>query len=141
MSGTNDRDVNHFEIAGNVGDIQHRVTPSGLDIVNVSVATHRMSRNADTKEAKEITDWHDVVAFEKLAQDMVRGVNKGARIRVAGYLRTRAWIDQKSQAKRYKLELVATSFEMPARQFEMAPSQTVGEHDPGLGSNATYHSI
>jgi single-strand DNA-binding protein len=66
----------------------------------------------DSSGAKqERTEWHDVVAWERLAQICGEYLHKGKMVYVEGSLQTRSWEDQNGQ-KRYKTEIKASNVVM-----------------------------
>lgn len=102
------RSLNKVMLIGNLGkDAETRYTPSGTAVTNFSVATTARSKDAQTGEWKEYTDWHDVVLWR--AEKVAEYLTKGRQVYVEGRLQTRSWEDQNGQ-KRYRTEVVADSF-------------------------------
>lgn len=102
------RSLNRVMLIGNLGkDAETRYTPSGTAVTNFSVATTARSKDAQTGEWKEHTDWHDVVLWR--AEKVAEYLTKGRQVYVEGRLQTRSWEDQNGQ-KRYRTEVVADSF-------------------------------
>lgn len=61
--------VNKVTILGNLGrDPEMRYLPSGDAIANIAVATSFKSKDKNTGEAKETTEWHRISFFGKLAE-------------------------------------------------------------------------
>ena len=95
-------------LIGNLGkDAETRFTPSGLAVTNFSVATPRRTKDPQTGEWKEETDWHNVVLWR--AENLANYLQKGKRVYVEGRLQTRSWEDQNGN-KRYMTEVVAEAF-------------------------------
>jgi len=71
------------------------------------------SRSWNTKdgEKKEETEWHRIVAWDKLAEIIGEYLKKGSPVYVEGRLQTRSWEDQ-SGVKRYSTEIVALEMKM-----------------------------
>lgn len=116
--------VNKVILIGNLGkDPEIRTTPQGTALARFSVAT--TSTWKDSSGARqERTEWHDVVAWEKLAQICGEYLHKGKMVYVEGSLQTRNWEDQNGQ-KRYKTEIKANNVVMlsprdPARGVKEA---------------------
>ncbi len=102
------RGLNKVMLIGNLGkDAETRYTPSGTAVTNFSVATARSSKDPQTGEWKDATDWHDVVLWR--AEKIAEYLTKGRQVYVEGRLQTRSWEDQNGQ-KRYRTEVVADSF-------------------------------
>jgi single-strand DNA-binding protein len=99
------RGLNKVMLIGNLGkDAETRFTPSGASVTNFSVATTRRTKDQQTGEWKDETDWHNVVLWR--AENLANYLQKGKRIYVEGRLQTRNWEDQ-SGNKRYMTEVVA----------------------------------
>jgi len=99
------RGLNKVMLIGNLGkDAETRYTPSGVAVTNFSLATGRRSKDQQTGEWKDETDWHNIVLWR--AENLVNYLQKGKRIYVEGRLQTRSWEDQ-SGNKRYTTEVVA----------------------------------
>ena len=74
-----------------------------------------MVREPDSRRLVEKTEWHDVVAFDDLAARIRSSVDKGSRVRVTGYMRTKKWDDKKTGQVHFKHELVALDIEVKQR--------------------------
>lgn len=100
------RGVNRVTILGNLGnDPEVKHTASGSAIANLTVATSESWNDKATGEKKEITEWHRVVLFGKLAEVAGEYLRKGSQVYIEGQLRTRKWTDQSGQEK-YTTEIV-----------------------------------
>ena len=103
--------VNKVILIGNLGkDPELRTTPQGTSLARFSVATTSVWKDS-TGAKKEKTEWHDVVAWERLAQICGEYLHKGKQVYVEGSLQTRSWEDQNGQ-KRYKTEVKANNVVM-----------------------------
>ena len=106
--------VNKVILIGNLGrDPEIRTTPQGTSLARFSVATSTTWKDASGAK-QERTEWHDVVAWEKLAQICGEYLHKGKMVYVEGSLQTRSWDDQNGQ-KRYTTEIVADNMVMLGR--------------------------
>lgn len=86
--------LNKILLIGNVGrDPEIRYTPAGIPVARFSIATTERWRNKDTGDQQEHTEWHNIVAFGPLAEQVREFVSKGRQIFVEGRLRTRTWTD------------------------------------------------
>jgi len=127
MSGS----LNKVQLIGNLGrDPEIKYMPSGDAIANVAIATSYKSKDKNTGEAKEVTEWHRVSFFGRLAEIVGQYLKKGSSIYVEGRLQTRKY--QKDGVDHYATEIVAEQMQMlstaqgggeaaPARQA--APAQ------------------
>ena len=103
--------VNKVILIGNLGkDPEIRTTPQGTSLARFSVATTTTWKDASGAK-QERTEWHDVVAWERLAQICGEYLHKGKMVYVEGSLQTRSWEDQNGQ-KRYKTEVKANNVVM-----------------------------
>ncbi|HKA35479.1 MAG TPA: single-stranded DNA-binding protein [Thermoanaerobaculia bacterium] len=103
--------VNKVILIGNLGkDPELRTTPQGTSLARFSVATTSVWKDSSGAK-KEKTEWHDVVAWERLAQICGEYLHKGKQVYVEGSLQTRSWEDQNGQ-KRYKTEIKANNVVM-----------------------------
>jgi single-strand DNA-binding protein len=104
--------LNKAMIYGNLTrDPEKRALPSGQSVVSFAVATNRSYTDKDGKK-QEQTDYHDVVAFGKLADVMGQWLKKGRPVYIEGRLQTRSW--EQDGVKRYKTEIVADAFQFGA---------------------------
>lgn len=81
-------------------------TPSGQPGASFSVATNYIWKDAKTKERRDATEFHRVVAWGKLAEIVLTYLEKGSRVYLEGRLVHREWQDQNGQ-KRTSCDVVA----------------------------------
>ena len=106
------RGVNKVILVGNLGrDPEMKYTASGAAIANITVATSESWNDKQTGEKVEKTEWHRVVAFQRLAEIMGEYLRKGSQVYIEGKLQTRKWQDQNGQ-DRYSTEVVANDMQM-----------------------------
>lgn len=104
--------INKAIIYGNLTrDPEKRALPSGQAVCSFAVATNRTYTDKDGKK-QEQTEFHDVVAFGKLADVMGQWLKKGRPVYIEGRMQTRSW-DQDG-VKRYRTEIVADNFQFGA---------------------------
>ncbi len=84
-----------------------RYMPNGGAVANLRLATSESWRDKATGEQKEVTEWHTVVIFGKLAEVAGEYLRKGSQVYIEGQLRTRKWQD-KDQQDRYSTEVVVS---------------------------------
>ena len=98
--------VNKVIFVGNLGqDPEVRYLPNGGAVTNITLATSESWRDKQTGETKEVTEWHRVVLFGKLAEVAGEYLRKGSQVYIEGQLKTRKWQDQSGQ-DRYITEVV-----------------------------------
>ncbi len=99
--------LNKVLIIGNVTrDPESRTIPSGQSVANFGVATNRRWKDATSGEWKEQPEFHNIVAWGRLAETCNQYLHKGSRVYIEGRLQTRSWDDQSGQ-KRSRTEIVA----------------------------------
>ncbi len=102
---------NKIFILGNLTrDPELKSLPSGAPVANFGVATNRMWTDKEGQKQKE-AEFHNVVAFGRLAEIAGQYLKKGGLIFVEGRIKTRNWEDQ-AGAKHYRTEIIAESFQM-----------------------------
>ncbi len=102
------RSVNKVILVGRVGQSpEGRYTPSGLSVVNYSLATNETKSNSDGNKTDH-TEWHNIVSLGKQADFVTEYVKKGQLICIEGKLRTQKWED-KNKVTHYKTEILADS--------------------------------
>ncbi|HBU28149.1 TPA: single-stranded DNA-binding protein [Candidatus Uhrbacteria bacterium] len=103
--------LNRAQLIGNLTrDPELRTTPSGQSVVNFGVATNRAFTDREGKK-QEQTEFHNVVAWGKLADIISQYLTKGRKVFVEGRLQTREWEGQDG-SKRRTTEIVAESMIM-----------------------------
>ena len=101
--------MNKIILIGNVGrDPEIKALASGKKCATFSLATTK--RWKSNGEQQERTEWHNIVAWEKLADTLAMFVSKGTKIAIEGELIYRQW-DDKDGNKRTTAEIVAQNFE------------------------------
>ena len=97
------------------GDPEIKYTPQGTAIANFSVATSESWKDKDGKQ-QDRTEWHRIVAWQKLAEIIGEYAKKGQQVFVEGKLQTRSW--EKDGQKHYATEIVAQTFQILGRKSE-----------------------
>jgi single-strand DNA-binding protein len=103
--------VNKVILVGNLGsDPELRYTPSGKAVATFNLATHEKWTGKDG-EKSERTEWHRIVAWDRLGEICGEYLHKGSQIYIEGRLQTRSWEDREGN-KRYTTEIVAQTMQM-----------------------------
>lgn len=100
---------NQVELIGNLtADPQVKETPTGQKVATFSVATSRKWKDADGQVVED-TEFHNVVAWRKLAEIIEEYVTKGMKVFVKWYLKTRTWEKEigDTTVKMYRTEIIA----------------------------------
>ncbi len=103
--------LNKAMIIGNVTrDPEVRTTPNGQNVTSFGVATNRRWKDQSGQQQEQV-EYHNVVAWRKLAEIVGQYVKKGSKVYIEGRLQTRSWDDQ-SGVKRYRTEIIAENMIM-----------------------------
>lgn len=122
--------VNKVILVGNLGaDPETRYMPNGDAVANIRLATTESWKDKATGEKKEITEWHRVVFFRKLAEIVGQYLKKGSAVYIEGRIRTRKWQDKEGQ-ERYTTEVEANEMQMLGGR-QSAASSSGGEAEFG----------
>jgi len=105
--------MNKAILIGNVGkEPELRKTQSGISVANFSLATSKKVKGEDK------TEWHRIVAWDKLAEIIEKYVKKGDKIMIEGEIETREY--EKDGRKVYTTEIRAWNMEMLGGKSEPA---------------------
>lgn len=99
------RSVNKVIIIGNLTrDPEMKQTQNGQAVTTFGIATNRewMTNNSDKKKS---TEFHEVVAWARLAEICNQYLRKGKLVYLEGYLKTRSWEGETGE-KRFRTEIV-----------------------------------
>lgn len=97
--------TNQVRLIGNVGQDPKLVgNSSESTVLTFSVATHETYKDAQGVKQKR-TEWHNIVAFGRVASLIQQYVRQGQQLMIEGRLQTRAYLD-KSQVQRYTTEII-----------------------------------
>ena len=127
------RGVNKVILVGTLGnDPETKYMPSGGAVVNISIATNENWTDKNSGQKQERTEWHRVVAFNRLAEVMGQYLRKGSQVYIEGKLRTNKWQDQNGQ-DRYTTEILANDMQMLGGRS----GGTTGFNDPSQSQNTS----
>ena len=103
--------LNKVMLIGNLGaDPEVRFTPNGTTVAIFRVATTK-KWTSKSGEAQQQTEWHNIVAWRRLAEICGEYLSKGSRVYIEGELQTRKWKD-KDGNNRYTTEIVVKEMKM-----------------------------
>jgi len=120
------RSVNKVILIGNLGkDPEQKFTPAGQSVAKFSLATSDRWKDKATGDAKESTEWHNVVCWAGLADVAAKYLTKGSTVYVEGRLQTRSW--EKDGKKQYMTEVVASELVMLGGKAKDAAPSTGSE--------------
>ena len=120
--------LNKAMIIGNLTrDPELRNTPNGNSVASFSVATNLIWKD-QAGQRQERVEYHNVVAWRRLAEICGQYLKKGSKVYIEGRLQTRDWVGQDS-VKRYRTEIVADNMIMLDRAGAGA-APTGGDEQP-----------
>ncbi len=95
------RSLNKVMLIGNLTrDPNMRYTPNNTAVCSFSIATNRSWTPSDGGEKQEKADFHNIVAWSKLAEVCGQLLHKGDKAYVEGRLQTREWKNKDGQDQR-----------------------------------------
>jgi single-strand DNA-binding protein len=101
------KSVNKVILIGFAGkDPEVKYTASGIPVGRFSLAINERFKDKDGK-FQDRTEWHSIVAWQKMAEIVGEFVSKGSQLYVEGKLQTTSWEDRQSGEKKYRTEIVA----------------------------------
>ena len=129
------KSVNKVILLGNVGkDPEIRSTPGGTMVANFTLATSDRQKDAQGNW-QDRTEWHNLVAFTRLAEIVRDYVKKGSKLFVEGKIQTRSWDDKESGQKRYRTEIIVNDLSLLSGRDEGAGGYSRSSSSSSSGSN------
>ena len=128
--------VNKVILVGNLGaDPETRYMPNGDAVANIRLATTESWKDKASGEKREMTEWHRVVFYRKLAEIVGQYLKKGSSVYVEGRIRTRKWQDKEGQ-ERYTTEIEANEMQMLGGRQSASSSGGETEYGGSMPSSA-----
>ena len=119
-------DLNKVMLIGRLTrDPEVKTTSTGTNVVSFSIATSFNWTDKNDGQKKEQTEFHNIVAWRKLADIIGQYLKKGSQVYIEGRLQTRSW-EGTDKKKNYRTEIVADNMIMLGR--------------PGAGSGSPAES-
>jgi single-strand DNA-binding protein len=101
------KSVNKVILIGNLGkDPEVKYTPAGVAVAKFSLATNERYKDKEG-QWQDRTEWHNIVAWQRLAEIAGEYLKKGRTVYIEGRLQTSSWDDKETGQKKYKTEIVA----------------------------------
>lgn len=126
------RSFNQVILVGNLArDPELKNIPSGQTVASFAVATNRswQDQNGETQEA---ADFHNIVAWGKLAELAGQYLTKGRKVLIVGRLQTRSWEGEDGK-KNYRTEIVASEINFLDRGTDSESSGLSATGSSGAG--------
>lgn len=115
--------LNKVMLIGNVGkEPDVRYIDNGVCTATLSLATRTPGYTlANGTQVPEQTEWHRILLWRRLAEEVERYVHKGDKIYIEGSIRTRSYIDKQGHT-RYVTEIWAERMERFVSHSASAPN-------------------
>jgi single-strand DNA-binding protein len=133
--------LNKILLIGNLGkDPEIRYTPDGSPVATFSLATSESWTDKNGSK-QEHTEWHTIIAWNRLADLSKRFLSKGRQVYIEGRLRSREWNDRDGN-KRRTTEVIASQMVLLGSRSQTADagvqpmetaSRTAPEPETGFG--------
>jgi single-strand DNA-binding protein len=121
MSGS----INKVILIGRLGkDPEVKYTPSGAPVAKFSLATDETFKDR-TGEQQRRTEWHNIVAWNKLAEICGEYLTKGKQVYIEGSIRSHQYEDQAGNKR--------TAYEIVARDMKMLGSKADSDRMAAAG--------
>jgi single-strand DNA-binding protein len=116
--------INKVILIGRLGrDPELKYTPSGAPMAKFTMATDEVFKNRNGEMEKR-TEWHNIVAWNKLAEICGQYLTKGKQIYVEGSIRSHQWEDKSTGVKR-------TGYDIVIQKMTMLGSKADSERSAG----------
>lgn len=106
---------NQATIIGNLTrDVELRAMPNGTKVGSFGMATNKTWKDKDGNKQEQV-QFHNIVAFGKVAEILAEYVKKGHQLMVQGELNTQSWDDKDSGKKMYRTEIRVSDFKFGSK--------------------------
>lgn len=136
------RSLNRVTLIGNLGkDPDVKYTPSGTPVAKFSLATNERYKDK-SGEWQDRTEWHNLVAWQRMAEIVGEYAKKGTKVYVEGRLQTSSWEDKQSGEKKYRTEIVVQDLMLLSGRGETTEGYEGRSRSnmAGSSSNASHNS-
>ncbi|MBI4164760.1 MAG: single-stranded DNA-binding protein [Acidobacteria bacterium] len=111
--------VNKVILIGRLGkDPELKYTPNGTPVAKFSLATDEVFKDQSGEQQRR-TEWHNIVAWKRLAEICGEYLTKGKQVYIEGSIRSRQWEDQSGNKR--------TGYDIVAREMKMLGSKADSE--------------
>ncbi len=122
--------LNRAQIIGNITrDPEIRQIPGGQTVATFGVATNFTWTDSNGQKQEKV-EFHNIVAWRKLAEIVGQFLKKGSKVFVEGRLQTREW-EGEDGIKRYRTEIIADNVIMLDRKGTMIDGAAVASSFEG----------
>lgn len=130
------RSLNKVMLIGNLTrDPNLRFTPNGTAVCSFGIATNRSWTSADGGEKQERVDFHNIVAWSKLAEICGQLLHKGDKTFVEGRIQTRDWKTEEGAERRITEIVIDNMMLLSNSRGGGAPMEDAMPMDEGMASD------
>lgn len=123
--------VNKVILVGRLGkDPELRYTPQQIPVCNFSLATGERRKDANGNWV-EHTEWHNIVVFNKTAENCANFLKKGREVYLEGKIQTKKWQDKEGR-DRYTTEIIANTVQFLGGKEAGGASPTSANNEEGV---------
>jgi single-strand DNA-binding protein len=116
--------LNKIMLIGNLGkDPDMSYTPAGKAVTKFSLAVNRRTRDRDTGERREETQWFNIVGWDQLAETMNTYLHKGSKVYIEGRMTSHDYTDKEGNKR--------TAWDVVASDMQMLDPKGASSGDPG----------
>jgi single-strand DNA-binding protein len=131
------KSLNKVMLIGNLGkDPEVKFTPGGMAVAKFTVATNERFKDK-SGEWQDRTEWHSIVAWQRLAEIVGEYLKKGQKVYIEGRLQTSSWEDKNSGEKKYRTEIVASDMVMLGGRGEGGGGDFEGRSSRGSSASGS----
>lgn len=110
--------LNKVMLIGRLGkDPERRATPNGTVVCKFSIATDESYKGRDGQKVEK-TEWHNIVAWGKLAEVCAEYLKKGKLVFIEGSISTQSWDDKETGQKKSRTEINCQNMKMLDRKSD-----------------------
>lgn len=133
--------LNRADLIGNLGaDPEVKYTDDGRAVCNFNIATTEVYKDGKG-EKQELTEWHRIVAFGRLAEICGEYLEKGSAVYLSGRIQTREYSDKKGE-RRWSTSIVMQTVQFIGRNGKRRqPGPDPAEYDQPKGRPAPADDI
>jgi single-strand DNA-binding protein len=112
--------LNKIMLIGNLGkDPDMSYTPAGKAVTKFSLAVNRRTRDRESGERREETQWFNIVAWDQLAETMNTYLHKGSKVYIEGRMTSHKYTDKEGVER--------TAWEVTASDMQMLDPKGMGQ--------------
>jgi len=122
---------NKVILVGHLGsDPVIRTIENNVKVADFSIATNEVYQKDG--EPRETSDWHEIVAWRRLADFTDNYLKKGSKIMVEGKLKTSSWTDKETGAKRKSVFVLAEQIRFMDRKEDGVTQGSIHSDADGM---------